>query len=321
MVDRKFGQRGVEPGLIEKRGLMLARRFNEWRSLRQGAQVYICSCPMSGHGVNHWIFGAACVLRKQSVSEAKMEEIIRAAMQGCGREDRPGEIERAVVRSLEYVKGQPHRVHRKWPEINLDIVKKVTTSVPFNKQELITNSPVRPSEISTDGVIDTLFPGNPLICCGFYFYQAQTSPREMFRGRHEKLQFIVPSPMRAKFGETQEGKRSQRCEKNVGARRFLVTESDLNNEDEQASILWYLTCFLPLVMVVHSGGKSLHAWYFIKGIPEEKLRAFMEHAVTLGADDATFSPFQWVRMPNGRRSNGKKQSLIYFDPQPLQNNG
>ena len=52
-------------------------------------------------------------------------------------------------------------------------------------------------------------------------------------------------------------------------------------------------------MAVYSGNKSLHGWFFCQGEPEEKLNRFMRVAVNLGADTATWTKSQFVRMPDG----------------------
>jgi len=132
----------------------------------------------------------------------------------------------------------------------------------------------------------------------------------------------VPSPMQSEFGTNQEGRESVRCNDNVGPRRFLVIEFDSGSRDEQAAIIWNLSKYGPLTLVLHSGGKSLHAWFYCQGedeFPNSRLRRFMEYAVTLGGDSHTWVPCQFVRMPDGTRSeNGKRQSVIYFNPEVLQ---
>jgi hypothetical protein len=41
----------------------------------------------------------------------------------------------------------------------------------------------------------------------------------------------------------------------------------------------------------------------------------MRQAVSLGADRATWdNPSQFVRIPDDRRENGKRQTVFFFDP-------
>ena len=107
--------------------------------------------------------------------------------------------------------------------------------------------------------------------------------------------------MSARSGLTQERKRSERCLDNTARRRFLVIEQDTGTLDEQAAVLSHLAEIFPLVTIVHSGGRSLHGWFYVEGIPEARIDQFMDLAVRLGADDATRSPCQLVRLPDGIR--------------------
>jgi hypothetical protein len=44
------------------------------------------------------------------------------------------------------------------------------------------------------------------------------------------------------------------------------------------------------------------------------MHRFVRFAVSLGADPATWSRVQWVRMPDGIRDNGNPQRILYFNP-------
>jgi hypothetical protein len=89
-----------------------------------------------------------------------------------------------------------------------------------------------------------------------------------------------------------------------------------STKDIQAWRLWWLSCTFPLSMVLDSGGKSLHGWFYVKGkdIADFKLLALM-----LGADRAPFSEAQFVRAPGGVRrkddaTNGRVQKVLFFNP-------
>ena len=92
----------------------------------------------------------------------------------------------------------------------------------------------------TEAIIDSLFPGNPLICVAPVFNEYETGPRESFRGRLANFQFIVPSAMSKLTGITQEGKESARCLDNTGPRQYLVVEQDSGTADEQAAVIMHL---------------------------------------------------------------------------------
>jgi hypothetical protein len=124
--------------------------------------------------------------------------------------------------------------------------------------------------------------------------------------------------MTDKYGLTRDGKISQRTAKNTGPRRFLVYESDGLEKDKQAAVLWHLANqAAPLTLVVSSGGKSLHGWFYCQGVSEEQLRRFFAKACLLGADPALWTKSQMVRMPGGTRDNGNRQAVLYFNPQTI----
>jgi hypothetical protein len=104
---------------------------------------------------------------------------------------------------------------------------------------------------------------------------------------------------------------------NTGPRRFLVVEQDSGSADDQAGALLHLASMAPLALAVHSGSKSIHGWFYCKGQTEERLRSFMRHAVEIGADPATWTRSQFVRMPDGTRQNGARQVVYYFNPELL----
>ena len=174
----------------------------------------------------------------------------------------------------------------------------------------------------TEALVDALFPGNPFLCCSRYIDRAfGTGTREEWRGKLAALQFIMPSPMTAEEGRTQKGELSTRTLENTGLRRFLVIEFDHGTTDTHAAVLWHLARLAPLVLVVHSGGKSLHGWFSCLGEDEEKLRRFMRYSAVLGADPATWTRCQFVRMPDGlRRKPGQfpvRQQIFHFNPANL----
>jgi hypothetical protein len=123
--------------------------------------------------------------------------------------------------------------------------------------------------------------------------------------------------MLTRYGTTQDGKKSEHTLNNTGDRRFLVIEQDAGTADEQAAVLMHLAETAPLVLAVHSGSKSIHGWFCCHGRPEDKLLAFMRRAVALGADRATWTRSQFVRMPDGIRDNGNRQTVYFFNPQNI----
>ena len=289
-------------------------------TLPQFVRDLLAAPPQRGGGLNNWFYRVARVLHPYRDSN-EIIELLQAAT--AGEPVKRGEIERAVKRSAAtaWKPGQtPQGVVQAaaWPKMNLEQREAVIAS-GFGLVDLLEVSPVRfeDSESHTEEIIDALFPGNPLLCAGRSNSEFATRSREEWRGKLAALQLIVPSPMTARIGRTQEGKESAHALSITGLRRFLVIEQDGGTIDEQAAVLLHLAERAPLAVAVHSGSKSIHGWFHCVGHPEEELREFMRYAVSLGGDRATWTRSQFVRMPDGTRDNGQRQTVYFFNPDLL----
>jgi hypothetical protein len=197
---------------------------------------------------------------------------------------------------------------------------------------------------NTEEIVDILFPPDCLLCCGQSAFKFNTLPRTLWRDSLSLMSFLVPSTMTALTGLTKDGAReSAHTLANTGPRRFLVVEFDFAEfardgktptpfrdmllkykarkrtvQDLCANLLLRLNRAVPMVMAVHSGGKSVHGWWYCSGQPEPHVKSFHNYAVSLGADPATFRRSQFVRMPDGTRNeNGNPQPVLYFNPNAL----
>jgi hypothetical protein len=295
------------------------------------------ACPAEGQGVHHWLFITSLILHPY-FSEDQIKELLLEYVSCEGRER---EIRDAVANAGKIIRGEvPSSGHTKaWPAVDYTTVHKIVVSSRVRLRDFQANSPVHvgTDHPITEQILDALFPGNPLLCFGRSANYSSTRPREFWRGKEASFQFIVPNPMTTETGITRDGKDSRRCLDNTGPRRFLVIEFDISEDDEKwgpyvrewkgkgisvldANVALLLELArrglprLPLALAVHSGGKSIHAWYWCEGLTDEQLRPFMERAVRLGADYATWTKCQLVRMPDGTRDNGKRQQVYFFAP-------
>lgn len=289
--------------------------------LPQFLKDLLACVPPAGAGVHGWLYRCARQLHAHR-PEAEIADLLAAQVEGCGRHVPKREIEAAVRDSLSTAwkpRGADSPppaspIKPRWPEFNPAQRAEVIAG-GFALADLWEASPVRCDESGPDAeaIVDALFAGNPLLCVGADQRTAETAPRESFRGRLARLQFIVPNEMATPTGMTRDGRPSPRTLANVGPRRFLVVEFDSGTVDEHAAVLGHLADHAPLVLAVHSGGKSLHGWF--RADPSEATtRAFFNHAVRLGADPATWTPCQFVRMPGSRRQNGNRQLVWFFNP-------
>jgi len=123
---------------------------------------------------------------------------------------------------------------------------------------------------------------------------------------------MVPNPVQLPFA----GEPLQ-----ITVRRHLVIRflpgPEIADLDKQSAIIFHLGERYPLVSVCRNGEEpeGLEAWFKVEGWSEEKCRALMDYACTLGADPKTFDPLCRVHLPNAVNPlTGKEQKLIYFDP-------
>jgi hypothetical protein len=67
--------------------------------------------------------------------------------------------------------------------------------------------------------------------------------------------------------------------------------------------------------MVFSGKRSLHGWYYVEGWAEAETLKLHRLAVACGADAATWTPCQLVRMPDVMRPDtGQRQTVYYWNP-------
>lgn len=228
-----------------------------------------------------------------------------------------------------------------WPERDYEKILALLDDSFYSIHELEALSPIPPSEESLSdplAIIDNLFLKNavtseekdPLLCVSKKIQHPYTLRRSELQDIIPDCQFIVPSTMRASTGKTRDGKESKRCLENVSGRRYLVIECDFELEKDKilfdwlagrgasvadlcATVLIHLSELFPMCCVCSSGNKSLHGWFPIGPRSEREIKKAMRYACLLGADKATFSPIQWVRLPAGTRDNKRPQTVHFFD--------
>lgn len=309
--------------------------------------------PRAGEGVHAWLFRVARQLHAH-LPAGEIFALLKSLVANCGRYVSDAEIWDAIRNSLACAwqpsgKATSQQSGGKWPKADLERLEAICAE-GYGLADFWERSPVplENNQPHTEQIIVRLFPGNPLLCVGRYIPNADgatehyTRPRDEWRDL-EQWELIVPSPMSAPTGLTKEGKASAHTLDNTGLRRFLVVECDFSiyardgkNEtsfaplirkldargfsvaDICAAVLLHLAGYAPLVCADHSGGKSIHGWYYVQGQPEDRLCRFMRYAVSLGADRATWGRSQFVRMPDGTRGNGQRQTVYFLNFKALE---
>jgi hypothetical protein len=281
-------------------------------------QDMLAAPPQAGEGVHGWLFRVARQLHAH-MPALEIVSLLERRVENCGRFVPRSEIVSAVQNSLGCAwrpgnHAQPIHAAPKWPSVNQEQREAIIRDGGGLVDIWELSSPrIHDNEAHTEQIIDRLFPGNVLLCCGKSNSDFDTKPREDWRGQLSRLQLIVPSPMTARNGLTQKGKPSPHALSITGQRRFLVIEFDQGNLDEHAALLLHLGGYAPLVCALHSGGKSLHGWFFVYGQPDEKVLRFFRYAVSLGADPQMWTRSQFCRMPDGRRADDSRQRVFFLN--------
>ncbi len=294
-------------------------------ALPQFLRDQLASPPRHGEGLHQWLFIVARQLHAHYPDKTELARLLTAAVAGCGRAVSQREIEGAITSSAACAWqhgthpgiGAPHQPT--WPKPNREQIEAIVRD-GGGLADLweASSTRIEDNAAHTEAVIDRLFPGNPLLCCGASQSNFDTKPRADWQGQLSNLQFIVPSPMSTVSGLTKDGRPSRHTLANTGSRRFLICEFDQGAADTHAARLLHLGRFAPLVCAVHSAGKSLHGWFFVAGQPDAKVEKFFRYAVSLGADRATWTRSQFVRMPDGTRDNGHRQTIYFLNFKPLE---
>jgi hypothetical protein len=285
-------------------------------------------CPQSGDpngGVNDWWLPSTsrrCQIAGLTENEAY--DRLRDGSADCGRRVTDKEIWRAV--SWIYSTPLPDGLSRETkPKIraNDELIEAITSDPRApGLYDLWEASPVKLADRRyTGSILSKLYRPDDLICIGVTEWDFITLPLSELPDSRCMLsapQYIVPTPMRALKGWTKDepSKLSYKSDDNAGENwMYFDAEFDRRSQDEQAALIAHLSTYAPLVMVVWSGGKSLHGWFRLYGEPEDKAQRFIDYALSLGADSKMNKKSQFGRMPDGMRDNGERQSVIYFNPE------
>ena len=134
--------------------------------------------------------------------------------------------------------------------------------------------------------------------------------------------FCIVNPFTGTEGKTKSGKPSFRADECISALRYCLYECDLPEiplDLQAAFIASRIKAGWPIVSVVYSGGKSLHALLKVDITTAEQWQAEIREKLFpvlagLGADAACKNPSRLTRLPGGRHKSGNLSALIYLDP-------
>jgi hypothetical protein len=280
------------------------------RPYSQKLAEMLANPPAPGEGRHNWLFTIAASFKAQGADMADVQRRLEAAARDAGWLDRLPEIARDIAKLKNSTFAPSEKV---WmPQRSED-----ARAYALSAQPMFTSDA---KAIGARDVLPVLFRADEWVCMAQDQMHATTQKLDDVLPVADRMAFVVANPMRSPAGLTQEGHSSPRSHGNAVSpeqRRYVVIEFDTGEPlDAQARLLSALhTPEAPLALAVFSGGKSLHGWFNVSGLPPfEKLRVF-RRGVQLGADDSLWDPCKLVRMPGGMRDTGAKQPVLYWEPE------
>ena len=173
-------------------------------------------------------------------------------------------------------------------------------------------------------MLDTLYSPDEFIFCGERFGAEVKTAREwrdMFARGEPCPPHIIPNPLTGQEHPLPDGKLSRRGDSAVCGFRFAVAEFDTMSKPEQLAFWWgYRSA--PIVALIDTGGKSIHALLRVDAPSREAWEADVEQRLfsrvlcPLGCDAACRNESRLSRLPGHfRREKNQWQRLLYLNPE------
>jgi len=133
---------------------------------------------------------------------------------------------------------------------------------------------------------------------------------------------ILINPLSGDAAQSKSGDKSMRCDACVKSFKHCLVEFDDLTLEEQFS--FWAVVKLPVVALIHSGGKSIHAWIDVQMLfkvetlkqwdTEIKRRLYDRILKPLGVDGACSNSARLSRLPGHHRENKSIQKLLWLSP-------
>jgi hypothetical protein len=127
--------------------------------------------------------------------------------------------------------------------------------------------------------------------------------------------------MTGREGTTKNGKPSFRSDNTVKAYRFCIVEFD--DLPRESQISFWSAAQLPVVCLIDSGGKSIHAWLDVQKLVKVnspidwtthiKNRLYDRNLTPMGVDSSCSNPSRLSRLPGHyRKEKGAYQRILWL---------
>jgi hypothetical protein len=141
------------------------------RQLPQFLHDLLAAAPRAGEGVNIWFYRVARQLHAH-MPAGEIVALLESRVANCGRRVSREEIIRAVQNSLPSAwqpnhRASPKPAYSKWPAVNQEQREAIIRDGGGLADLWELSHPrIEDGEQHTEEIVDRLFPGNPLLCCG-----------------------------------------------------------------------------------------------------------------------------------------------------------
>ncbi len=158
--------------------------------------------------------------------------------------------------------------------------------------------------------------------------RSQSSWIDFFKAGGKTAPFIIINPLTGKPAPKKSGDGdTYRGDGNIAAYRYCLIEFDnLNRKDQIRFWTSNMVKELPVVALVDTGGKSIHAWIRTENIntlddwQREIRQGFYEISlIPLGVDSACSNPSRLSRLPGHFRDTGKYQRILWLNTEKAGN--
>ena len=314
----------------------ISRSLDELKNLADTWHMPPCEGPRNPH----WLGSA---LRWCQQNDLTIAEACILVEDGLTRPAQPGEMERMATKVYRTdVSALPRSTFL--PPRGDGTLEELWREHPATPADVMSASPVAMSK-RVDHPLDILGWLHP---AEFLIYLA---PRKEVTGESKTLaewrnyqgdiaswSMCVPNRMSKRVGLNQDGKSSIRCrDTSCGfeGMKYAVAEPDfdadvplvqagVNPQHLSASVILHRIPRDRIVIVVDSGGKSLHAWLNVTVFSKSEREGFFQAGCVYGIDPAGRLPEQQFRLPNGTRHipagggvGAVRQQVLYFNPSAL----
>ncbi len=281
--------------------------------------------PKPGTGVHGYIMRLANLARHAGLS---MEEAIAQITAAMPRSAMPAtEVEDAVRKAYQGDGWQPGTGEKKFemlPETQRAFITrgKDASEAAWQKRSPVP-IPQEPSAKDAQVVLGAIWQADEVLYLGDTYGKEVKTVRE-WQAELEAGQpvppHVIPNSLKPDGGFTMDGKPSSRCDDAVASFRYAVAEFDGLSKVDQLRLWWGFES-APIVALIDSGGKSIHAWLRVDCLDQAAWERDVEQTlfprvlIPLGCDPACRNESRLSRMPGHYRADKNAwQRLLYLDP-------